>query len=127
MKSISLGAPQSTRSLSSFLVRVGRSTMTPGRLTFLRSLHFKAPSQLVSSQRCMFSCSALSGERTAACKRARQEMKMHRGTATPPRVPALTDAHPGALQERAAESMPGICSLQPQVHVQQGSLFQWAA
>ena len=45
MKSMSLGAPQSTRSLSSFLVRVGKSTMTPGRLTFLRSLQSRVPSQ----------------------------------------------------------------------------------
>ena len=38
MTSMSLGTPHLTRSSSSFLVRVGRSTTTPGRLTFLRSL-----------------------------------------------------------------------------------------
>ncbi len=38
MKSMSLGRPHLTRSSSSLLVSVGRSTTTPGRLTFLRSL-----------------------------------------------------------------------------------------
>ncbi len=39
MKSMSLISPHWTKSSSSFFVNVGRSTMTPGRLTFLRSLH----------------------------------------------------------------------------------------
>ena len=39
MKSMSLISPHCTRSSSSFFVKVGRSTMTPGRFTFLRSLH----------------------------------------------------------------------------------------
>ena len=39
MKSMSLIKPHLVKSSSSFLVKVGRSTMTPGKLTFLRSLH----------------------------------------------------------------------------------------
>ena len=35
---MSLGRPQFTRSSSSFAVSVGRSTTTPGRFTFFRSL-----------------------------------------------------------------------------------------
>lgn len=42
MVSISLGMPQLTMSSMSFSVRVGRSTTTPGRLTFLRSLQSRA-------------------------------------------------------------------------------------
>jgi len=42
MKSMSLGRPHLTRSSSSLLVSVGRSTTTPGRLTFLRSLCARA-------------------------------------------------------------------------------------
>ena len=38
MKSMSLINPHLVRSSSSFFVKVGKSTITPGRLTFLRSL-----------------------------------------------------------------------------------------
>ena len=124
MKSISLGAPQSTRSLSSFFVRVGKSTMTPGRFTFLRSLQSRMPSQLVSSHTWLFSCSAFSGGCTAACKRASQGMEMHSGTC---QVPCLDRCTFRSLQEKAAQRMPGICSLQPQVHCEQGNLLQWGA
>ena len=39
MKSMSLMRPHLVKSSSSLLVSVGRSTTTPGKLTFLRSLH----------------------------------------------------------------------------------------
>ena len=51
MKSMSFGMPHSTRSVSSFLVRVGRSTTTPGRLTFFLSLQ----QYLGSLERCRLS------------------------------------------------------------------------
>ena len=44
MKSMSLIRPHLVKSSSSLFVNVGRSTTTPGRFTFLRSLHATTPS-----------------------------------------------------------------------------------